>query len=98
MVEFMSEELKYYMNGSRTQNWTMEYSPLHDPLAMVVTVDPSVVSTKKLVTRIECGGTWCRGKVVVDNREHPIEGRFVEHCLEVHSRKALNVLFAAFQN
>ena len=98
MVEFMSEELKYYMDGSRQQNWTMEYSPLHDPLAMVVTVDPSVVTTKKMVTRIECGGTWCRGKVVVDLREHPIEGRFVNHCLDVDSRKALNVLFAAFQN
>jgi purine nucleosidase len=47
---------------------------------------------------VECGGTWCRGKVVVDLREQPIEGRFVEHCLEVDSRKALNVLFAAFQN
>ena len=98
LVEFMSEELKYYMNGSRKQNWTMEYSPLHDPLAMVVTVDPSVVTTKKMVTRIECGGTYCRGKVVVDQREHPIPGRFVEHCLDVDSRKALNVLFAAFQN
>ena len=98
MVSFMSEELKYYMNGSRKQNYTMEYSPLHDPLAMVVAVDPSVVNTRKMVTRVECGGTWCRGKVVVDLREQPIEGRFVEHCLEVDSRKALNVLFAAFQN
>ena len=97
MVSFMSEELKYYMNGSREQNYTMEYSPLHDPLAMVVAVDPSVVNTKKMVTRVECGGTWCRGKVVVDLREQPIDGRFVEHCLEVDSRKALNVLFAAFQ-
>ena len=98
MVSFISEELKYYMNGSRKQNYTIEYSPLHDPLAMVVAVDPSVVNTRKMVTRVECGGTWCRGKVVVDLREQPIEGRFVEHCLEVDSRKALNVLFAAFQN
>ena len=97
MVEFISEELKHYMNGSRTQNYTMEYSPLHDPLAMVVAVDPSVVNTRKMVTRIECGGTWCRGKVVVDLREQPIEGKFVNHCLEVDSRKALNILFAAFQ-
>ena len=43
-------------------------------------------------------GTYCRGKIVVDLREQPIEGRFVEHCLEVNSRKALNELFAAFQN
>lgn len=98
MVRFLSEELKYYMNGSRNQNYTMEYSPLHDPLAMVVAVDPSVVTTRKMVTRIECGGTYCRGKVVVDLREQPIEGRFVNHCLSVDSRKALNELFAAFQH
>lgn len=96
-VAFLSEELKHYMNGSRTQNYTMEYSPLHDPLAMVVAVDPSVVSTRKIVTRVECGGTYCRGKIVVDLREQPIEGEFIEHCLEVDSRKALNELFAAFQ-
>ena len=78
------------MNGSRVQNYTMDYSPLHDPLAMVVAVDPSVVTTKKMITRIECGGTYCRGKVVIDLREQPIEGRFVEHCLDVDSRKALN--------
>lgn len=97
-VSFISDELRYYMNGSRTQNYTMEYSPLHDPLAMVVAVDPSVVTTRKMVTRVECGGTYCRGKVVVDLREQPMDGRFVEHCLEVDSRKALNELFAAFQN
>ena len=97
-VDFISEELKYYMNGSRNQNYTMEYSPLHDPLAMVVAVDPSVVMTRKMVTRIECGGEYCRGKVVVDLREQPVVGKFVSHCLDVDSRKALNELFAAFQN
>ena len=97
-VSFISKALQHYMNGSRIQNYTMEYSPLHDPLAMVVAVDPSVVTTRKMVTRVECGGTYCRGKIVVDLREQPIEGRFVEHCLEVNSRKALNELFAAFQN
>lgn len=96
-VAFVSEELKYYMNGSRVQNYTMDYSPLHDPLAMVVAVDPSVVTTKKMVTRIECQGQYCRGRVVVDLREQPMEGRYVEHCINVDSRKALNILFAAFQ-
>lgn len=98
MVEFISDALTYYMDGSRRQNFTMEYSPLHDPLAMVVAVDPSVVETRKMVTRIECGGTYCRGKVVVDLREQPIRGNFVSHCLHVNDRKALNVFFAAFQS
>lgn len=98
MVEFISDALMYYMDGSRRQNFTMEYSPLHDPLAMIVAVDPSVVETRKMVTRIECGGTYCRGKVVVDLREQPIRGNFVSHCMSVNDRKALNVFFAAFQS
>lgn len=98
MVEYISDALKHYMDGSRRQNYTMEYSPLHDPLAMVVAVDPSVVEIRKMVTRIECGGTYSRGKVVVDLREKPIQGNFVSHCLSVNDRKALNVLFAAFQS
>ena len=96
-VAFIARELEYYMNGSRVQNYTMEYSPLHDPLAMVVAVDPSVVTIRKMVTRVECGGTYCRGKIVVDLREQPIEGRYVAHCLDVDSRCALNELYAAFQ-
>ena len=96
-LKFIEDELVYYMNGARIQNQNLENSPLHDPLAMVVAVDPSVVLTRKMVTRIECGGDYCRGKVVVDLREKPFEGRFVEHCLQVDSRKALNELFAAFQ-
>lgn len=98
MVEFISEELKHYMEGSRLLCYTMEYCPLHDPLAMIVAVDPSVVTTRKMVTRVECGGTYCRGKVVVDLREEPMEGRFVTHCLAVDSERALNELFAVFQN
>lgn len=96
-VEYISNALVHYMNGSREMNRTMGYCPLHDPLAMVTALDPSVVMTKKLVTRIECGGTYNRGRVVVDLREVPIEGRFVAHCLEVDSQRALNALFAAFQ-
>ena len=54
------------------------------------------VLTSRLI-RIECGGTYNRGRVVVDLREVPIEGRFVAHCLEVDTQRALNALFAAFQ-
>jgi len=96
-VEYISKALVHYMDGSRRMNRTMGYCPLHDPLAMITALDPSVVMMRKLVTRIECGGTYNRGRVVVDLREVPIEGRFVAHCLEVDAQRALNALFAAFQ-
>lgn len=96
-LEFIGKELVHYMNGCRLQNWMRECCPLHDPLAMIAAVNPSVMTTQKRITRIECGGTYSRGRVVTDLREIPMEGRFVELCLEVNSEKALNELFAAFQ-
>lgn len=94
---FLQQEMKWYMQGARMQNWMRACCPLHDPLAMIVAVDPSIVNTQKRITRIECGGTYCRGMVVTDLREQPITGRYVEHCTAVESTRALNTLFAAFQ-
>ncbi|MDO4439138.1 MAG: nucleoside hydrolase [Eubacteriales bacterium] len=96
-LEYISKALVHYMRGARIQNWMRGESPLHDPLAMIVAVDPSVVRTQKRITRIECEGKYTRGLVVTDQREYPIEGRYVTHCVEVNENKALNVLFAAFQ-
>lgn len=96
-LQFLQQEMVWYMQGARKQNWMRNCCPLHDPLAMIVAVDPSVVRTQKCITRIECKGTYCRGMVVTDLREYPIEGRYVEHCVQVDTERALNTLFAAFQ-
>lgn len=97
LLSFLQQEMKWYMQGAHRQNWMRECCPLHDPLAMVVAVDPALVSTQKRITRIECEGKYCRGMVVTDLREQPITGRYVEHCINVDSEKVLNTLFAAFQ-
>ena len=97
ILSFLQQEMKWYMRGACMQNWMRDCCPLHDPLAMLVAVDPSIVSIQKRITRIECKGKYCRGMVVTDLREHPITGRYVGHCMEVDSARALNTLFAVFQ-
>lgn len=97
VLEFAKNELEYYMEGARKQNWMRGCCPFHDPLAMIVAVNPGVVFTQKRITRIECDGKYTRGKVVTDLREYPIEGRYVTHCLQVDSVRALNEFFAVFQ-
>ncbi len=97
VLSFIQQELVHYMKGARLQNWMRECCPLHDPLAMIVAVDPSVVLTQKRITRVECGGTYCRGMIVTDLREDPIEGNYVEHCMKVEAERVLNELFAVFQ-
>ena len=46
--------------------------------------------------RVECGGSFCRGMVVADLREHPIEAPGVSICVDVDSRRALEELLTTF--
>lgn len=97
-LQFMEDELEHYMKGVRLQNWKRYATPTHDPLAIMVAVNPSLVTTQHRITRIELEGKYTRGMVVTDMREYPIEGNFVEHCIDVDSERALNELFAVFQD
>ena len=45
---------------------------------------------------MECGGSFCRGMVVADLREHPIEAPGVSICVDVDSRRALEELLTTF--
>ena len=65
-------------------------------VALVVAVDPSVVTIRKLPTRVECGGTLCRGMVVSDFRERPIDAPFASICMDVDSERAVEELLGAF--
>ena len=59
-------------------------------------VDPSVVTVRTIPARVECGGSFCRGMVVADLREHPIEAPGVSICVDVDSRRALEELLTTF--
>jgi inosine-uridine nucleoside N-ribohydrolase len=43
---------------------------LHDPLAVGVAVDPSLVSFEPLHVAVECEGRLTRGMTVADRRPH----------------------------
>lgn len=97
ILQFIEDEMQCYMKGVRLQNWMRNACPVHDPLAMMVAINPSLVTTQHRVTRIECGGTYSRGMVVTDKREYPIDGPMVEHCVDVDGNRAINELFAVYQ-
>ena len=86
-VQYMKKALEYYMNGSRVQNYTPDNCPLHDPLAMVAAVVPSIVKIQKRKARVECSGTYCRGMIVTDLREEPIEAEYISFALEVDAEE-----------
>ena len=95
-VKFLCDINVCYQEGNRRQNRMFGYFPLHDPLALIVALEPSVVNTRRMPARVECEGKLTRGMIVTDRRDHPIEGKNVEFCLEVNERKVLDILFDAF--
>lgn len=61
IVDYLKQALPFYFRFNRLQNNCLDHCPVHDPLAMLAAVDPSVVTVRTIPARVECGGSFCRG-------------------------------------
>lgn len=95
-VDFLNKALKHYWHGNQLQNYCIGDCPVHDPLAVMCAATPGLVRTETRRARIECGGSYCRGMIVTDLREHPILGEDISFALEVDSERALRELLSPF--
>lgn len=95
-ADYIQKALEHYMTGNRIQNYCLDDCPLHDPLAMVAAVVPSVITTREMKARIECQGSYSRGMVVTDLREHPFDAQYIRFAVEVDSKRALRELMSVF--
>lgn len=95
-VEFINAAMVHYRQGNQLQNFCVDDSPLHDPLAVMAAVVPSLVRTQAMRARIERGGTYCRGMVVTDLREKPFESEYVNFAVEVDEDRAVRELLSVF--
>lgn len=95
-VEYIRKAMVHYFEGNQLQNYCMGDCPVHDPLAVMTAVVPSLVRVEQRKARVECGGTYCRGMIVTDLREHPIEAEYVGFALEVDEQRALRELMSVF--
>lgn len=95
-VDYMRTALVHYMKGNQTQNYCIGDCPLHDPLAVMCAAAPSLVRTESRKARIECGGTYCRGMVVTDLREHPFQAEYVRFAVAVDDQRAIRELMSVF--
>lgn len=85
-----------YFPFNRWQNNCLDHCPVHDPSALLYVVEPSLFTTCRVRARVECKGEFTRGMVVPDFREYPFEAGFVNICVDVDARRALERLIAAF--
>lgn len=86
----------------------LDGSPMHDPLAVAVAADPTLVSTRRLHVDVEIGGELTRGMTLADRRwalgewpptaARPPWGAKpnVEVCLEVDADRFFGLLRKAF--
>lgn len=95
-VDYLKEAFKHYRHGNQVQNYCIDDSPLHDPLAVMCAAVPSLVHTQMRKARVECGGTYCRGMIVTDLREHPFQAEYIRFATAVDEERALGELLSAF--
>ena len=67
-------------------------------MAMLTVVDPALVTTRRMPARVECGGNFCRGMVVTDLREYPMDAQYLNICVDVDGRKAVEELLTTFMD
>lgn len=96
IANYLQQALPYYMAYYRRQNNLLSQMPLHDPLAMLIAINPALATNKTYKARVEQGGQYCSGMVVADGRPNPFDAQYVEFCVDVDSEAAVNELLAAF--
>lgn len=59
---------RFYLSAYKAQYPDITGCALHDPLAVAVAADPSLVTTEALACDVECVGEITRGQVIADRR------------------------------
>lgn len=96
LVQFLHDSLPVYYDFYRGSNYFAESCPLHDPLAVLVAVNPSLVKTQTFKATIDCGEGHTAGMIVTDRRARATEGRDIQFCMEVDADRAVGQMLAAW--
>lgn len=95
-IAFMKESMEIYFHFYHQSNNFVGACPLHDPLAVMVAVNPGLVRTQQFKATIDCGSGETAGMIVVDRRAKPNVGREMSFCMEVDAEQAVNQFMAVF--
>ncbi len=93
--EYIEAATRHYMDFYRRVEGCDGSSPLHDPSAVICALRPELFTIRSFRAHVECGGAYCRGKVVVDERCRPFAGPMVQACVDVDEKGVLDELFGA---
>ncbi|MCK9861381.1 nucleoside hydrolase [Paenibacillus sp. ATY16] len=96
IVDFLHTSLEKYFDFYLQTNQYLGECPMHDPLAVLVAVNPSLVNTRVMHADIDCGHDLTAGMIITDRRVIPAVGREITFCLEVDADRALRQMLSVF--
>jgi len=96
IVSFINSSMQYYYGFYRESNAFHACAPMHDPLTMLVAVEPGIVRTQTMNLSVECEGKFCVGMTVADLRRRPAVGSPVQVCVDVFEERAVDLLLDVF--
>ncbi|WP_239712100.1 nucleoside hydrolase [Paenibacillus sp. 19GGS1-52] len=96
IIAFMEQSLRHYFNFYRETNYLQNSAPLHDPLALMVALQPDLVTYRQMKVRVEHKGEHTAGMVVADLRPQPKVGHFIEVAVDVDADRALGLFLSVF--
>ena len=82
----------------RAEEYGIAGSAMHDPLALAVVFDPTLVTTRCLPVDVETRGELTRGKTVADRREGREGGPCAQVALEVEAERAIQLMLARLRD
>lgn len=91
--EYIEAATQHYMEFYHRVEGSKGSCPVHDPSAVICALHPELFTIRPYRAHVECGGTYCRGRIVVDERCRPFMGPTIQACMDVDAQRVLNELF-----
>ncbi|MDQ8735333.1 nucleoside hydrolase [Paenibacillus sp. LHD-38] len=96
IFNFLDAALECYFDFYAFSNHFEGECPMHDPLAVIVAVNPTLVHVETMNAVVDCGIGFTAGMIITDRRVRSVVGRPVDICLEVDKEKAIAELLSVF--
>jgi len=96
IIQFLNDSLDIYFDFYEQSNQFIRECPMHDPLAVLVAINPSLVKVEKLNAVIDTTSELNAGMIVTDRRVRSTVGRPINFCVDVDSARAMNELLSVF--
>lgn len=87
LSHFLAEITEFYIGNYIKFYGDREFCALHDPLAVAVAIDPSLVDMQPMVLHVDLEGLYSYGRTIPDLRSRCSEKPNVDVCIDVDSKR-----------